>query len=302
MNLREAAEDFIMAKRVENCTQRTLKVYGNFVHEFVDYTGEIPVEDLKATHVRRFIDYQQTREGRFGPLADSTVKKYYSVVRTFCNWLKAQEIKDIVPTDKVPAPRVEQKVPECLTDEELDNLYRYLKAYCSERVQLIFQFFLDTGARLSEAVDIDLDDLQLEYGVVKVYGKGRRERILPLGRRLQMALGEYIENIRPEIVQDGEEALFVTQFGARYAREGMATLVKTKLKKIGVKGSCGPHKLRHTFATNYLRNKGNLEQLRIVLGHRDISTTQRYLTLLPDDLIESQLSASPNDRILERLG
>jgi integrase/recombinase XerD len=178
---------------------------------------------------------------------------------------------------------------------------RYLKAYCSQRVQLIFSFFLDTGARLTEVVQLDLDNLHLRDGWVKVYGKGRRERILPLGKRLRQDLETYINVTRPMIAQEDEKALFVTHRGERYSQGGMQTLIKTKLKKIGVKGHYGPHKLRHTFATNYLRNGGQLEQLRLVMGHRDISTTQRYLSLVPEDLFKAQQSASPNDKILERL-
>jgi integrase/recombinase XerD len=81
----------------------------------------------------------------------------------------------------------------------------------------------------------------------------------------------------------------------------MSTLIKAKLQKIGVEGHYGPHKLRHTYATNYLRNGGQLEHLRIVMGHRDISTTQRYLSLMPEDLYKAQLSASPYDRARRNL-
>ena len=93
----------------------------------------------------------------------------------------------------------------------------------------------------------------------------------------------------------------MTKEGSRYAREGLATLVKTKLKKNNVEGKYGPNKLRQTFATIYLCNGSNLEQLCLILVHRDISTTQRYLSLLPEDLSNAHLEVSPNDRILERM-
>jgi len=152
-----------------------------------------------------------------------------------------------------------------------------------------------------KVVQLDLKAFHLKDGWVKVYSKGRRERILPLGRAISRDLEEYVNLIRPAVAQEDEEALFVTQDGSRYTREGMSTLIKTKLQKIGVEGHYGPHKLRHTYATNYLRNGGQLEQLRIVMGHRDISTTQRYLSLMPEDLYKAQLSASPYDRARERM-
>jgi site-specific recombinase XerD len=122
-----------------------------------------------------------------------------------------------------------------------------------------------------------------------------------LGKALKRDLENYLEIIRPMVAKEGEQALFVTQQGTRYTNEGLSTLIKTKLKKIGVEGHYGPHKLRHTYATNYLRNGGNLEQLRIVMGHRDISTTQRYLSLLPDDLYNAQQIASPIDKFQSRI-
>jgi len=300
MNLREAANEFLTAKKIENLSDKTIQLYTNMVNELVDHVGEIPLDAYSPKHVRDFLGYQSSREARFGKLSDATIHKYYSVVRTFSRWLRDQGYQEISATEKVNAPRMEIKLPEALSDQEVYQLFRYLKAFCSERVQLIFAFFLDTGARLSEVVQLDLRDLHLQDGWVKVYGKGRRERILPLGRQLKHDLENYLAQIRPLIALEGEEALFVTEDGRRYSNEGMSTLIKTKLKKINVDGHYGPHKLRHTYATNYLRNGGQLEQLRIVMGHRDISTTQRYLSLLPEDLYKAQLSASPYDRVREK--
>lgn len=301
MNLQRATDDFIRAKELENCSPKTLKMYRRMTQEFIDRVGNIPLEDLNASHVREFLAYQRDRNGRFGKLSQATIHKYYSVIRTFSRWVFRQEYVDKSATAKVDAPRVEQKLPDPLTDDEIIKLYRYLKAYCSARVQLVFTFFLDTGARLSEVVGLDVSNVHLKDGWVKVYGKGRRERILPLGKKLKTDLTNYLATIRPEIANEGEEALFVALHGGRYSPEGMSTLVKTKLKKIGVNGSYGPHKLRHTFATNYLRNKGDLEHLRIQMGHRDISTTQRYLRLVPEDLYKSQQIASPIDKLSDQL-
>jgi len=297
MNLSDAVDEYIGAKEVENLSKKTIQIYKSMLDEFLVFLGDISLESYSASDVRSFLRYQRNREGRFGKLSDATIHKYYSVVRTFSIWIKAQGYIEHSPTEKVNAPRVEEKLPESLSDKELGNLFKYLKAYSTKRVQLIFSFFIDTGARLSEVVNIDLDDLYLEDGWVKVYGKGRRERILPLGNTFRKDLKEYLNSIRPVIAEEGEKALFVTEDGTRYTTSGLSTLVKTKMKKVGVEGHYGPHKLRHTYATNYLRNGGRLEQLRRVMGHRKISTTQRYLSLVPDDLYKAQQTASPYDRL-----
>ena len=300
MDLREAVDEWLRTKEIENVSQKTLSIYQNMTQELVDHVGNIPLKDFREKVVLDFLSYQRNREGRFGKLSDATLHKYYSVIRTFSIWLDDMEYVKRAPTDRVRAPRIESKLPECLSDDEVNELFGYLRARCSERVQLIFAFFLDTGARLEEVVKLDVDHVHLEDGWVKVYGKGRRERILPLGKQLKKDLTDYLTYIRPRLAQEDEQALFVTKWGERYKIEGLATLVKTKLKEIGVKGRYGPHKLRHTFATNYLRNQGGIEQLRIQMGHRDIKTTQRYLALVPDDLKRSHEVASPYDRVKER--
>lgn len=301
MNLKNAVDQFIAAKEIENLSDRTIRVYTDMTRELVEYVGDKPLERFDEKDVREFLNYHRNRKGERGPLSDATIHKYYSIVRTLSRWLEDQGYIIKAPTDKVRPPRVENKLPEALSDEEINKLFVYLKSFCSKRVEILFSFFLDTGARLSEVVGLDLTDLHLDDNWVKVYGKGRRERILPLGKSLKKDLELYLSVIRPTIVKKGEKALFVTKFGERYSPNGLSTLIKVKLKAVNVNGKYGPHKLRHTFATNYLRNGGNLEQLRIVMGHRDISTTQRYLSLLPEDLTRAQLSASPMDRIKHRL-
>jgi integrase/recombinase XerD len=302
MNLKSAVKEFITAKKIENLSPKTIQIYESMLEELVEFLGSISVEEFSASDVRNFLQYQRERDGQFGKLSDATIHKYYAVTRTFSRWLTDQDYKEKSPTDKVNPPRVEDKLPEAMSDDEVDRLFNYLRSFSSDRIQIVFEFFLDTGARLAEVVGLDLKDVHLKDGWVKVYGKGRKERILPLGNRLKRDLETYINHLRPMIAKEDEGALFVTINGERYTRDGMSTLVKRKLKKANVEGRYGPHKLRHTFATNYLRNGGHIEQLRRILGHTDISTTQRYISLLPEDLYNAHKTVSPADSIFKRLG
>jgi site-specific recombinase XerD len=299
MKLKDAIDEFILTKEVENLSQKSLSIYRSFLEDFLDFTGNMPVETIRAAHVVKFLGKQRTREGRFGRLSDATIHKYYSVIRTFSIWLDTQGYKEFVVTEKVKAPRMPEELPETLSDEELKKLFRYLKTRCAFRILCIFEFFLDTGARLAEVRRINLDDVHLEDGWVKVYGKGRREAILPLGKNLQLHLHQYLTNHRPYIAKEGEEAFFVTKQGNRYTVSGLSTLVKTKLKKIGVKGQYGAHKLRHTFATRYLINGGDLESLRRIMRHRSVKTTQRYIALVPDDIQRAHKKSSPLDNLMK---
>lgn len=303
MKLKDSVDEWLIAKEIENVSVKTMQIYSSMAGEMVDYLGDIDLKDFEARQVREFLGYQMKREGRHGKLSDATLHKYYSVIRTYCRWLQAQEYKVLAPTDKVKAPKVEEKLPETLSDDELDRLWVYLNARCTFRVRLIFEFFLDTGARLSEVQRLNVKDVNLDNGWCKIYGKGRREEIIPLGKKLTLDMHRYLFDIRPEIVGNlDDDAFFVTKKGTRYTKSGLSTLVKTKLKRVGVEGSYGPHKLRHTYATNFLRNKGGVEQLRRILRHRSVKTTQRYIALLPEDLINAQMVASPLDHLMHRMG
>jgi site-specific recombinase XerC len=114
MNLREAADDFVKAKEIENLSGKTLQTYKSMTYELADYLENIPLDAFSAMDVHNFLNYLRNRNGRFGKLSDATIHKYFSVVRTFSRWLKEQDYMDVSPTAKVNAPRVEMKLPECL--------------------------------------------------------------------------------------------------------------------------------------------------------------------------------------------
>jgi site-specific recombinase XerD len=158
------------------------------------------------------------------------------------------------------------------------------------------ELFLDTGLRLNEVCALDLKDVHVQGAWCRVYGKGRKEAIVPLGRKLCRDLSIYIHAHRKPTYQD-EPALFINRFGHRLEREGLAILVRRALANIGIEGKHGAHTLRHTFATNFLRNGGSLEALRRILRHNDIKVTQRYIHLVMDDVIGQHHQASPLDHM-----
>jgi integrase/recombinase XerD len=147
---------------------------------------------------------------------------------------------------------------------------------------------------------LNLEDVHIDDGWAKIYGKGSKEAIVPLGERLAIHLHKYLYEVRPNIVKNSQEkAFFVSNRGTRYSKSGLSMLVRRYLKKVGVKGKIGPHKLRHTFATNYLRYEGNLEALRRVMRHSNLQTTQRYLGLLTEDIRNDHRKASPIDNLMK---
>jgi len=304
MNIQQAADQFIIDKQLSNLSKITINNYKKVLKEFASLYGEVELEDYDSSMVREFLVHLRSREnltdGSTG-LSQTSIELYYRVVHNFSKWCVSQEFIATSPTEKVPRPRLDKLLPETISDEKLVALFQLLENKTTTRIRLIFEFFLDTGCRVSEVVVLNVDDVHLEDGWAKIHGKGSREAIVPLGRNLTKSLSNYLYNTRPGLVQDeNEKAFFLTRFGCRYTKSSLSMLVRRYLNEIGVEGKTGPHKLRHTFATNYLRYGGDVESLRRIMRHSSIHTTQRYIALLPEDIINAHQKASPLDNFRNR--
>lgn len=296
INLSDAVENYLLACRAEGKSQKTLRAYHDILYDFVPAVGDIPVPDLTPQTIQAYIADLYKRPGRKNrAFSTHSAAKYYAVVRSFIRWVFAQGWLEKRITDFTKAPRLSDDLPDCLTDEEIARLLNYCRERGKLRDTVIIAFFLDTGVRLEELVSLDLNDVHIEGGWVKVYGKGRREGIVPIGHQLARDLHLYIKTERK--AAPGETALFINRFGQRLEYDGVGTLVQRILKAIRLDGKCGPHTLRHTFATRYLRNGGNLESLRKILRHRSIAVTQRYVHFLQQDVLDDHLRASPYDNL-----
>jgi site-specific recombinase XerD len=198
---------------------------------------------------------------------------------------------DTCPTDFTRPPRLNKPIKDTLTDDEIVRLLHDVRDH--PRDHLIFSFFLDTGSRLNEVVRLNVNDVDFEQRIVKVHGKGNKDGIVPIGQRVTRDLYLYIHKDR--CAAPGEDALFVNQNGSRLEYQGLSQMIRRRFEKVGITGRA--HKMRHTFATKFLRNGGNLEALRRILRHSDIKVTQQYLHLVNDDIIAEHGRHSPMDRL-----
>lgn len=300
MKLHEAIEQYFLACRVNNISPKTISGYQYFLNNFYNVVGDIPVNTLSPFHIRDFISNEMSRKhNRTGKeLSSESLNKAYSVVRAFCNWMVTEELIPSSPTNKTKPPRVDVDLPEALTKDELARIFDYLDRFGSFRDKVIFEFFLDTGCRVGEVANLTLDDVYLTEGFAKVKGKGRREGIVPMGARLCHDLNLYITRHRR--APEEERGLFVSSKDPYHAltRDGIITLVKRVHRAVGIKGKYGPHKLRHTMATQFIANGGDVAILRKILRHTNINVTQRYINLVQNDVQEAHRLHSPLDRMM----
>jgi len=299
MQIQEAIDQYFLARKVNNISQRTMDGYAFNLKNFVDIVGNIPVEELTANHVRMFIANQMGRRHmRTGePLSSQTINKAYAVVRAFCIWMVNEGLITTSPTDRTQSPKVDYDLPEALTKAEIRKIFQYLEITRNFRDRVIFEFFLDTGCRVAEVANLTLDDMHITEGWAKVKGKGRKEGIVPLGNQLCKDLHLYISMYR--IAPEDEKSLFVSSVAPHkgLTRDGLSSMIKRVHKAVGVKGKYGPHKLRHTMATQYIANGGDIAILRRILRHTNITVTQRYINLVQNDVQDSHRQFSPIDHL-----
>jgi integrase/recombinase XerD len=299
MLLSEVIEGYYLACRVNNITQKTMTSYQSNVNNFLKVIGDMPVNELNPNHIRVFIAHEMGRKHPYtgNPLSTETIGKSYAVVRTFCRWLFDQGFTETCISDRTKPPKIEQNLPEALTKDEIVRIFEYIDIHCTFRDRVIWEFFLDTGCRLSEVAGLEINDVNLNEGWAKVFGKGRKEGIVPLGNKLCGDLHRYIVKYRQ--APEDETALFVSNRVPHMGltKGGLASLIKRVHKAVGITGKYGPHKLRHTMATQFISNGGDIAILRRILRHSDIKVTQRYINLVQHDVQSAHREYSPMDHL-----
>ena len=209
-----------------------------------------------------------------------TVARHISSIRSFHQFLLREKVTTTDPTVHLEMPQLEQKLPKVLSVEEVDALIA--APDCSKpqgiRDVAMLELLYASGMRISELIGLDVEDVHLTMGFVRVFGKGGKERIVPLGRGALSALSKYLERARYELQGSYPKtnALFINQRGKRLTRQGCWKLIKQHAQQANIQKELTPHVLRHSFATHLIENGADLRAVQEMLGHADISTTQIY--------------------------
>ncbi len=232
-------------------------------------------ESLDDEHLRGFAAWRH-RQGASG----RTVQRALSAVRGFYRFLMREGVVRRNPAVGVAAPKSPRRLPQVLDPDQVAGL---LEAPAggdplAVRDRAILELFYSSGLRLAELVGLDLHELDVREGLVAVTGKGRKRRIVPVGRHAREALGRWIET-RADLAPPGETALFVARTGTRIGARAVQRVVERRARQRGLGGAVHPHTLRHSFASHLLESSGDLRAVQELLGHADISTTQVYTHL-----------------------
>ena len=260
----------------KNYSPHTISGYSRDIKQFLHWLGEMTIElqDVQENEVRHYAAHL-FRRGR----SPRSIQRSLSSLRGFYHHLiDTRRCKDN-PADGVRAPRKGRRLPEVL---DVDTIMRLLDAdrdgLLGRRDMAMFELLYSSGMRLAELVGLDTTDLDLEAREVRVLGKGRKERLLPVGLCAGEALRRWLA-VRPEIARADESALFIGKRGARLSTRS----VQARLRQFGQAQGCDqnlhPHLLRHSFASHLLESSGDLRAVQELLGHQRVSTTQIYTHL-----------------------
>jgi len=260
-----------------NYSPNTLRGYRSDLKEFERYIRESGLNSvLEVDHltVRGYLARLQ-----LNGLSRATVQRKLSSLKTLYRFLHRMGFIEADPTASISTPRVERRLPDFLTVEEVDML---LSAPREDRPievrdKAMLELMYSTGVRVSELLAIDLNDIDISEMTVRVKGKGRKERILPFGEVAKKALERYLE-IRDRMIPAGSNcrALFVSDWGRRMTSRNFRQRLKIYTKRAGIKKKVSPHILRHSFATHMLEAGADLRAVQELLGHSNLSTTQIY--------------------------
>jgi integrase/recombinase XerD len=285
-------------------SDNTIAAYRRDLTRFVAFLAKRGVRapgSLRTEDVRSFV--ASVSAGVHGPdvrpYAAATVTRALSSVRSFTSFLVREEVLERDPAIPVARPRLPRRLPHPLTVEEVERLLASIDAStpAGSRDRAVLELLYGAGLRISELTGLDIDDVDLEEGAVRVLGKGGKQREVPIGRAAREALGAYVAHGRPSLATSRSRgALFLGTRGGRLARQTCARLLAIQARRAGLDRPVSLHTLRHSFATHLLEGGADVRVVQELLGHASVATTQVYTLVTREHLREVYYSSHPRAR------
>lgn len=271
-------EEYLKFIQIEKgLSVNTIGAYRRDLNKYKEYL------DLQKTSNIDFVD-RQTIQECLGYLIDQgqsskSIARFISTIRSFHQFALREKYSAKDPTVLIETPKYEKKLPDVLEVDEVIDLLNApdLNKNNGYRDRTMLELLYATGMRVSEVIQIEVEDVNLMMGFVRVFGKGDKERIVPIGDTVIDYLTTYIETVRPQLLkQTVTNVLFLNMHGKPLSRQGIWKMIKQNGLKANINKTLTPHTLRHSFATHLLENGADLRAVQEMLGHSDISTTQLY--------------------------
>lgn len=287
--------DYLHYLKVERgLSENTINSYGIDLKLFLEYLRENEIPSFKQVNKEVIVNYMQSEKNN--NKANSSILRSVSSLRKFFQYLAQEKIIEKDPMLLIDTPKKKQHLPQVLTKEEVEKLLRSPNTgqVLGLRDRAMLELMYATGLRISEIINLKLEDLHLTMGTLQTLGKGHKERIVPVGDEAIKWVNRYLEEARPKLLkQKRSNYLFLNFHGNNLTRQGVWKNLKAEVRKAGIQKNITPHTLRHSFATQILENGADLRIVQELLGHADISTTQIYTHLSNKQLADIYNRAHP---------
>ena len=295
--------DYLAVER--GLATNTLSAYRRDLHRYAGWLAAAGIDDPTTADEADLVAFLGALRAGSTPTGTgyraSSIARSLAAVRGFHRFLVRERLAGADPSRDLGTPKVPATLPKALSVEQVEALLAAVAGH--DRLALRDRALLETlyaaGLRVSEAAGLDVDDLDLEDGAVRAFGKGSKERLVPIGRSARRALDAYLVRARPLLAGPrAGPALFLNAQGTRLTRQGCWKILRRYARHAGLEEQASPHVLRHSFATHLLAGGADIRSVQELLGHASLATTQVYTRITQDRLREVYLRAHPRARRL----
>ncbi|MCS7265250.1 MAG: site-specific tyrosine recombinase XerD [Armatimonadetes bacterium] len=302
--LKNWLDNFVLYLRTERgLLESSVKTYADDLKNYLSFLADKGIEPNQAG-TETIVNYLAWLQGQ--NLSVATINRRLTVLRVFYRFIVREGLASRDPTLHLLSPKYQQSLPQFLSVSEvkalLDKIHELANSEAGKNLPLlirdyaIFELLYATGIRVGELVSLKVDSVNLDTGFVRVYGKGGKERLVPLGRAAINALRRYLTESRPILDRRvGSPLLFLSKRGRGLRRESVIRLVE-RYTNLLLSRRLSPHKIRHSFATHLLQGGADLRSIQELLGHSRITTTQRYTHLVTPQIRKTYNDAHPRAR------
>jgi len=288
----QRVEEFLnFLKTEKGASEHTTKNYGIDLREFMKFLGERDLTALTYLDIRSFLAFLKTRE-----YSKSTISRKLACLRSFFKYLVRENILSQNPASGIATPKKEKRLPSFMNPDEITRILEAPAKNCWEekRDKAILEMLYSSGLRVSELAGLNHDDLDFFGGLVRVRGKGKKERIVPVGQMAMNGLRAYLDMKPPKEVSNSiKKPLFISRIASRLTDRSVRRMILKYVKRTGLSKEISPHTFRHSFATHMLDRGADLRSVQELLGHANLSTTQIYTHVTTQRLKDAYATAHP---------
>lgn len=295
-------KQFVNYLRFEkSLSENTISNYLFDLDKFINYLNDEQSIDkvglVTDKLIESYIYFLRNKKSKTGEYYSiKSINRHISSLKTFFKYLLAEKNIETNPTDIIDAPKSTRNLPEVLTIQEIDKMFMQtnIEDKFEIRDRAIMETMYASGLRVSETVSLRINDIFFKEGIVRVFGKGSKERIVPIGSSAIKYINLYLENSRPYFAKSFSEDFIFLNFRGKYlTRMAIWNIIQKYSSRAGIKKAMHPHILRHSFATHLLEGGADIRIIQEMLGHSDISTTQIYTHIDREYLIEVHKTYHP---------